>query len=119
MPRVRHGVAALRRRKKILKQAEGYWGGRHRLYTVARDSVKRAMAYATRDRKTRKRDFRRLWVARINAACRAQGLSYSTLIKGLKDAKVGLDRKVLADIAVHDTSAFQELVTLVKAGGGS
>jgi len=118
MPRARHGVAAHKRRKKILKKAEGYWGGRHRLYTVARDSVKRAMAYATRDRKVRKRDFRRLWVTRINAACRAEGLSYSKLMKGLKEAKVTLDRKILADLALHDAGAFQELVELAKHSGG-
>ena len=118
MPRARHGVSAHRKRRKILKKAEGYWGGRHRLYTVARDSVKRAMAYATRDRKVRKRDFRRLWVVRINAACRAQGLSYSVFMKGLKEAKVTLDRKVLADLAVHDTGTFQELVTLAKNSKG-
>lgn len=117
MPRARHGVAALKRRKRLFKKAEGYWGGRHRLYTVARDSVKRAMAYATRDRKVRKRDFRRLWVTRINAACRAEGVSYSKLIKGLKSAKVGLDRKVLAEIAVNDAGAFQELVQLAKSSG--
>lgn len=115
MPRARHGVAALKRRKKILKQAEGYWGGRHRLYTVARDSVKRGMAYATRDRKVRKRDFRRLWIVRINAACRNAGLSYSVLMKGLKEAKVALDRKVLADIAMQDSGTFQELVQLAKS----
>lgn len=118
MPRARHGVSAHRKRKKILKKAEGYWGGRHRLYTVARDSVKRAMAYATRDRKVRKRDFRRLWITRINAACRAQGVSYSLFVKGLKVAKVDLDRKVLADIAVHDSGTFQELVTLAKNSKG-
>ena len=117
MPRARHGVAALKRRKRILKKAEGYWGGRHRLYTVARDSVKRAMAYATRDRKVRKRDFRRLWITRINAACRSEGLSYSKLMKGLKVAKVGLDRKILADLAVNDAGTFQELVQLAKGSG--
>ncbi|MBI4436741.1 MAG: 50S ribosomal protein L20 [Candidatus Omnitrophica bacterium] len=115
MPRARHGVTAHKKRRKYLKQAEGTWGGRHRLYTVARDTVKRSMAYATRDRKTRKRDFRRLWVVRINAACRAEGLSYSNFIKGLKEAKVSLDRKVLADIALHDAGAFQELVKTAKA----
>ena len=115
MPRARHGVAAHQKRRKVLKRAEGTWGGRHRLYTVARDTVKRSMAFATRDRKVRKRDFRRLWVVRINAACRAEGLSYSNFIKGLKEAKVGLDRKVLAEIALHDAEAFQELVKTAKA----
>ena len=117
MPRARHGVAALKRRKRIFKRAKGFWGGRHRLYTVARDSVKRAMAYATRDRKVRKRDFRKLWVTRINAACRAEGFSYSLLIKGLKGAHVAIDRKILADIAVNDTAAFQELIQLAKGKG--
>lgn len=119
MPRARHGAHALKRRKKILKRAKGFWGGRHRLYTVARDSVKRAMAFATRDRKVRKREFRKLWVVRINAACRAEGVSYSALMKGLKEAKVALDRKILADLAVNDSGAFQELVKLVKNSKGT
>ena len=117
MPRARHGVAALKRRKRVFKRAKGFWGGRHRLYTVARDSVKRAMAYATRDRKVRKRDFRKLWVTRINAACRAEGFSYSLFIKGLKGADVAIDRKILSDIAVNDTAAFQELIQLAKGKG--
>ena len=116
MPRVRHGAAGLKRRKRVLKRAKGYWGGRSRLYVVARETVKRALAYASRDRKVRKRVFRRLWTVRINAACRAQGLSYSRFIQGLKKAKVELDRKQLADLAVNDATTFQELVELAKAG---
>ncbi len=118
MPRVRHGVAKRRRKKRVFKQAKGYWGGRHRLYTVADDTVTRSLVYATRDRKTRKRDFRRLWVARINAACRNEGLSYSRLIKGLKEAKIALDRKILADIALNDSGTFQQLVQLAKGARG-
>jgi len=114
MPRARHGVAGRKKRRKYLKLAEGTWGGRHRLYTVARDTVKRGWAFATRDRKVRKRDFRRLWIVRLNAACRAQGVSYSVFMKGLKTAKVVLDRKILADIALHDAGTFQELVQLAK-----
>ena len=114
MPRVRHGVAGQKRRKKFLKKAKGYWGGRSRLYVVAREAVKRSLAYASRDRKVRKRDFRKLWTVRINAACRAHGLTYSRFIKGLKEAKVGLDRKQLAHLAVHDAPVFQELVELAK-----
>ncbi|MFH1857730.1 MAG: 50S ribosomal protein L20 [Candidatus Omnitrophota bacterium] len=118
MPKAHHGVASRRRRKGFIKQAKGFWGGRRRLYTVARDSVMRSMAYATRDRKVRKRDFRRLWVVRISAACRAHGITYSKLIKGLKEAKVALDRKILADMALHDTNAFQKLVELAKNPSG-
>ena len=114
MPRVRHGVAGQKRRKKFLKKAKGYWGGRSRLYVVAREAVKRSLAYASRDRKVRKRDFRKLWTVRINAACRAYGLTYSRFMKGLKEAKVGLDRKQLAHLAVHDAPVFQELVELAK-----
>jgi len=115
MPRARHGVAAHRRHKKVLKRAKGNVGGRRRLHTVAKDTVRRSLAYATRDRKARKRDFRRLWITRIQAACQIEDFSYSKLIKGLKSAKVSLDRKILADIALHDTHAFQELVQLAKS----
>ena len=121
MPRVRHGVAGHKRRKRLIKKAKGYFLGRSKLYVVARETVKRAMAFASRDRKLRKREFRRLWTVRINAACRAHGFTYSRFIKGLKEAKVGLDRKQLAHLAVHDAPVFQELVQLAKAcpGGSS
>lgn len=119
MPRVKHVVAGRKRRKRFVKRAKGYWGGRSRLYVVARETVKRAMAFASRDRKVRKREFRRLWTVRINAACRAHGLPYSRFMKGLKEAKVGLDRKQLAELAVHDAPAFEELVQLAKGNSRS
>jgi len=114
MPRVRHVVAGRKRRKKFVKKAKGFFLGRSNLYQMARETVKRSLAFASRDRKVRKRDFRRLWTVRINAACRSQGLTYSRFIKGLKEAKVGLDRKQLADLAVHDAPAFEQLVALAK-----
>lgn len=114
MPRVRHGVAGRKRRKRFIKKAKGYFLGRSKLYVAARETVKRSLAFASRDRKVRKREFRRLWTIRINAACRAQGLTYSRFMKGLKEAKVGLDRKQLANLAVQDAPAFQELVELAK-----
>ena len=104
------------RRKKILKLAEGYRGSRHRLIKTAKAAVDHAGQYAYRDRKARKRDFRKLWIARINAGARAHGLSYSRFIDGLKKANIDLDRKVLADIAVHDEAAFAQLVEQAKAG---
>lgn len=112
MARVRKAVASRRRRKRILKQAKGYFGGRSRLYRTATEAVDRALAYAYRDRRTRKRDFRRLWIARINAAARANGVSYSAFMGGLRKAGVQLDRKVLADMAVHDPASFAKLVEL-------
>jgi len=114
MPRVRHGVAGRKRRKRFVKKAKGYFLGRSKLYVVARETVRRSLAFASRDRKVRKREFRRLWTVRINAACRAHGLTYSRFIKGLKEAKIGLDRKQLAALAVQEPSAFQELVQLAK-----
>lgn len=112
MPRSTNTPASKKRRKKVLKRAKGFWGGRRRLFRTAHETVMRAMAFATRDRKQRKRQFRRLWTARINAACRQHGMSYSCFISGLKKAKVQLDRKVLADIAVRDGEAFKKLVDL-------
>jgi large subunit ribosomal protein L20 len=106
MPRVRGGTKKVYRRKKILKQAKGYYGARGRLVRHARETVERGLKYAYRDRRNRKRDFRRLWIVRINAACRPHGLSYSQLMHGLKQAGVDLDRKVLADMAVHNVEAF-------------
>ena len=115
MPRATNSPASRRRRKRVLKQAKGYWGGRRRLYRTAREAVDRAGAYAYRDRRTRKRDFRRLWIARINAAARQNGLSYSRFMDGLKRADVSVNRKVLADIAVNDAEAFEKLVEVAKA----
>ena len=115
MPRVRNSVASRRRRKKVLKQARGYWGGRSRLFRTAREAVNRAQAYAYRDRRVRKRDFRKLWIARINAAARLNGVSYSQLIHGLNQASVTINRKVLADLAVRDPEAFTAVVEQARA----
>lgn len=106
MSRVTRGFKARRRRNKVLKMARGYVGGRHRLFRTATEAVDRALSYAYRDRKVRKRDFRRLWIARINAAARLNGLSYSRLIGGLKKSEIELDRKVLANMAIMDPNAF-------------
>jgi len=114
MPRVKRGVTAHARHKKILKLAKGYYGARSRVYRVAKQAVIKAGQYAYRDRRQRKRQFRALWIARINAAVREHGLSYSRFIDGLKKASIDLDRKVLADIAVHDKKAFAELVKQVR-----
>ena len=114
MARVRTGLARRRRHKKVLKAARGAWGGRHRLYTAARDTVLRAGAFAWRDRRARKRDFRRLWTARINAAARANGTNYSRLIGGLKKAGVQINRKMLAQMAMHDPEAFAAVAEIAK-----
>ena len=109
MSRVKRGFKARRRRNKVLKMARGYVGGRHRLFRTATEAVDRALAYAYRDRKARKRDFRRLWIVRINAAARLNGISYSRFIGGLKKADVELDRKVLANMAIMDPNAFSQV----------
>jgi len=108
-------VVARRRHKKILKQAKGYYGARSRVFRVAKQAVTKAAQYAYRDRRQRKRQFRALWITRINAASRANGLNYSRLIAGLKKADVLLDRRVLADIAVHDKAAFSKVVETAKS----
>ena len=110
MPRVSNSVASRRRKKKVLKQARGYFGGRSRLFRTAREAVNRAQAYSYRDRRVRKRDFRKLWIARINAAARLNGVSYSQLIHGLNQASVTINRKILADLAVRDPEAFTAVV---------
>lgn len=110
MPRVTRGFKARRRRKKILKMAKGYVGGRHRLFRTATEAVDRALAYAYRDRRTKKRDFRKLWIVRIGAGAKQNGISYSKLMGSLKKANVELDRKVLANMAVLDPAAFTKLV---------
>ena len=110
MPRARNLVASRRRRRKLLKQAKGYWGRRSKVYTVAKHSVEKGLQYAYRDRRNRKRQFRRLWIARINAAARTNGTTYSRLISTLSKAGVPLNRKVLADLAVHDKAAFTAVV---------
>ncbi len=108
-------MVAHRRHKKILKQAKGYYGARSRIFRVAKQAVTKAGQYAYRDRRQRKRQFRALWITRINAQSRANGLSYSRLINGLKKAEIGLDRRVLADLAVHDKPAFAAIVEQAKA----
>ncbi len=115
MPRVTSSVARNRRKKKVLKEARGQFGGRSKLYRTAKNSVERGWAYAYRDRRRRKRDFRRLWIARINAAARQNGLSYSRFVSGLRGAGVELNRKMLADLAVRDPAAFSELAEVAKA----
>lgn len=115
MPRVKRGVVAHRRHKKILKQAKGYYGARSRIFRVAKQAVTKAGQYAYRDRRQRKRQFRSLWITRINAQSRANGLSYSRLINGLKKAEIGLDRRVLADLAVRDKAGFAAIVEQAKA----
>lgn len=119
MPRVRRGTKHLHRRKKILKSAKGYYGAKSRLYRTAREAVDRALGYAYRDRRRRKRDFRRLWITRIGAAARLNDLSYSSFMSGLKSAGVNLDRKILADIAVSDPQSFSELAKIARKGLGT
>ena len=115
MPRARNLVASRRRRRKVLAQAKGYWGRRGNVYTVAKHSVEKGLQYAYRDRRARKRQFRRLWIARINAAARQNGTTYSRLIAGLNKAGIPLNRKVLADLAVHDKAAFTAVVQQAAA----
>ncbi len=110
--RIKRGFKARKRRKKVLKLAKGFRGGRSKLYRTAADAVDKALVYAYRDRKAKKRDFRRLWIARINAAARMNNLSYSKFIHGLKKANVDLDRKVLAELAVSDPAAFSKIAEL-------
>ena len=115
MSRVRRGVVAGRRHKKVLKQAKGYYGARSRVFRVAKQAVTKAGQYAFRDRRAKKRVFRSLWITRINAQARKNGLSYSQLIAGLKKANIEIDRRVLADLAVHDKPAFTAIVDQAKA----
>jgi large subunit ribosomal protein L20 len=115
MSRVKRGVTARARHKKVLKQAKGYYGARSRVYRVAKQAVIKAGQYAYRDRKQRKRQFRQLWITRINAGARLHGLSYSRFINGLSKASIEVDRKVLADLAVNDKEAFAELARLAQA----
>ena len=116
MARVKRGTIARARHKKVLKQAKGYYGARSRVYRVAVQAVTKAGQYAYRDRRAKKRTFRQLWIARINAAARQNGLSYSRFINGLKKSSVEIDRKILADIAVYDQVAFTALVEKAKEG---
>lgn len=114
MPRVKRGPTARKRRKKILKLAKGYYGSKSSLFRVANQQVMKSLAYAYRDRRQRKRDFRKLWITRINAAARLNGLSYSRFINGLKKANVSINRKLLADMAVNDRSSFDQLVKVAR-----
>jgi len=114
MPRVTRGLVHHRKQKRVLKAAKGYRGGRGKLYRTAKETVRRSLAYAYRDRRAKRRTLRRLWITRINAAARGQGLSYSQLIHGLRESNVDIDRKSLADLAVRDSDAFGELVGLAK-----
>jgi large subunit ribosomal protein L20 len=115
MPRAKGGPKTRRRRKKVLKRAKGFVGGRHRLYKSANETVLRAGAFAYRDRKAKKRVNRSLWIVRINAACRMAGLTYARFMAGLKKAGIGLDRKVLAELAVRDPQSFAKLAETAKA----
>jgi large subunit ribosomal protein L20 len=114
MPRARTSVTTRRRRKKVLRQAKGYFGGRRKLYKNAKETLHRALQYAYRDRRQRRRQLRSLWIIRINAASRQHGMAYSHLMNGLKRAGVTVDRKILADLAVHDQEAFGELVAVAR-----
>jgi large subunit ribosomal protein L20 len=114
MARVKGGFVARRRRKKILKLAKGYFGSKHRLFKTANEQVMKSLLYAYRDRRQRKRDFRKLWIVRINAAARSNGLSYNKLMHGLKLAGININRKMLAELAVNDAKAFNSLVGVAK-----
>ena len=114
MAKIKHSVATRRRKRKLLKKAKGYWGARSKQYQQARRALMHALVYAYRDRRVKKRNFRQLWITRINAACRNEGMTYNKFIHGLKKAKVSLDRKILADLAVKDDQAFKKLVEISK-----
>ena len=114
MPRVKGGTVTRQRRKKVIKLAKGYYGSKKTLFKVANQQVMKSLMYAFRDRRQKKRDFRKLWITRINAAARMNGLSYSRLMHGLKNAGIEVNRKMLADLAVHDEKAFAELATVAK-----
>ncbi|MGI8602659.1 MAG: 50S ribosomal protein L20 [Verrucomicrobiales bacterium] len=115
MPRATNSPASRKRRKRVLQRAKGFRGARHKLFRYAKDAIYKALYWSYRDRKTRKRTFRSLWVQRINAAAREQGLTYSRLMEGLKAVKIDLDRKILADLAVNEPGAFAELAAQAKA----
>jgi len=115
MPRVKRSVHGRKKRRKVLEQAKGYWGLKHSSYRRAKEQVEKSLVYAYRDRKTRKRTLRSLWIVRINAAARANGLSYNQFMAGLRKAEVGLDRKILADLAVNDPAAFTAVAEQAKA----
>ena len=114
MARIKRAVNAHKKRRKVLKLAKGYWGSKSKQYRTASEQVRRSLRYAYTGRKLRKRDFRRLWIVRINAACRLSGMSYSTFINGLKKKNIEVNRKMLADLAVNDADAFAQLVKIAK-----
>ncbi len=114
MPRVKRGIMTHKRHKKVIDRAKGCWGGRSHLFKTANEAVAHALQYAYRDRRNRKREFRRLWIARINAAARQEGITYSRFIEGLTKAGIEIDRKVLADMAVNDRAGFADLVQKVQ-----
>ena len=114
MPRVKGGTVTRKRRKKVLKLAKGYYGSKHTLFKVANQQVMKSLMYAYRDRRQKKRDFRKLWIARINAAARMNGLSYSRFMHGLKLAGIEVNRKMLAEVAIHDEKAFAEFAEVAK-----
>lgn len=111
-----NNVASRRRRKKVLKAARGYYSGRHRLFQNAKETLRRALQYAYRDRRQKKRNFRMMWIARINAACRLNGISYSRFMNGLKLANVAIDRKMLSEVAIHDAEGFSTIVEIARQG---
>jgi large subunit ribosomal protein L20 len=115
MPRVKRGMMTHKRHKRVLKDASGYWGGRHRLFKTAHEAVVKAMDDAFRGRKLKKRDFRALWIARINAGCRLHDMTYSRFINGLLKADIAVNRKMLSELAIHDDKAFTDLIERAKA----
>ena len=119
MPRSKNGTRRRERRRKILKAAKGYWGGRSRLFKTAKEAVMKGLASSYRDRKRRRGEFRRLWITRISAACRAEGLTYSDFIFGLNQAGVGLNRKALSNMAIEDPTAFKALIAKARESAGS
>jgi len=114
MAKVKHSVATRRRKKRVLKKAKGYWGDRSKQFQHARRALMKAMTYAYRDRRNKKREMRALWIARINAGCRQDGITYSAFMSGLKKAKVAIDRKILSDLAIKDAKAFKMLIEIAK-----
>lgn len=114
MAKIKHSVATRRRKKRLLKRTKGFWGDRSKQYQQARRALMHALVYAYRDRRNKKREFRRLWVTRVNAACRQAGVTYSQFVHGLKNAKVNLDRKTLAELAVKDSKVFAKLIEIAK-----
>jgi len=116
MAKIKHSVATRRRKKRVLKQTKGFWGDRSKQFQQARRALMHALEYQYRDRRNKKREIRALWIVRINAACRASGLTYSKFMNGLKKANVNIDRKILADLAVRDPKTFDKLIEIAKKG---